>query len=86
MKNLKSLRKQIDRTDESIVILLTKRMEIVKDIGKHKTKNNTPIFDEFRWQKVIKSKKGYLKKIWEIIHKEALEIEKSLSIVSEVEL
>lgn len=77
MKNqLDDLRKQIDKIDESIVNLLSKRIEIVKRIGGLKKKNNIPVLDKLRWQKIIRSKKGYVKKIWEIIHSEALKVEK----------
>jgi len=79
MKNIKDLRKEIDEIDKSIVTLLAKRMEAVKKIGQLKKKNNIPVFDESRWQKVIKSKKGFVKKIWEIIHKEALKVEKNVN-------
>ncbi len=79
MKNqLEDLRKQIDGIDESIVSLLAKRMETVKKVGQLKKKSNIPVLDKSRWQKVIKSKKGFVKKIYNIIHEEALEIEKSL--------
>lgn len=76
MKNkLEDLRKQIDGLDEQIVFLLVKRMKTVKKIGKLKKKNNIQVFDKERWQKVIKSKRGFIKKIWELIHREALKIE-----------
>ena len=76
MKNkLEQLRKRIDKIDESIITLLAQKMKIVKKIGQLKKKNNIPAFDELRWQKIIKSKKGFVKKIWEIIHDEALNIE-----------
>ncbi len=78
MKYLEDLRKQIDSLDEQIVALLVKRMEIVKEIGKYKKENNLPPLDDIRWQEIIKSKKGFIKKIWEIIHKEALKIEKKI--------
>jgi chorismate mutase len=75
---LEDLRKQIDEIDELIVSLLAKRMKIVKEIGRIKKENNLPVFDKSRWQEVIKSKKGFLKKIWKIIHEEALKIENSI--------
>ena len=75
---LEELRKQIDEIDEQITSLLAKRMKVVKAIGQLKKKNNMPILDKSRWQKIIKSKKGYIKKIWEIIHDEALRIEQSI--------
>ena len=79
MKNqLDDLRKQIDEIDKSIINLLAKRMETVKKIGQLKKKRNIPVLDKSRWKKVIKSKKGFVKKIYNIIHEEALKIEKSL--------
>lgn len=78
MKNIKDLRAQIDEIDESIVALLAKRMKIVKKIGQLKKKNNISVLDESRWQKIIKTKKGFVKKIWEIIHNESLKIEQNI--------
>ena len=75
---LKDFRKQIDEIDEQIVNLLAKRMKIVEKVGLLKKKKNIPVLDSARWQKVIKTKKGFVKKIWEIIHEEALKIEKSI--------
>lgn len=78
MKDLEDLRKQIDEIDGRIVNLLAKRMMVVKKVGQLKKKNNIPVFDKSRWEKVIGSKKGFVKKIWKIIHEEALRIEKSI--------
>ena len=79
MKNqLEDLRKQIDGIDESIVNLLAKRMKVVEKVGQLKKKSNIPVLDKSRWQKIIKSKKGFVKKIWKVIHKEALKVEKSI--------
>ncbi len=72
---LEGLRKQIDEIDNSIVILLAKRMEIVKKVGKLKKVNNLPPLDNKRWKEIIKTKKGFIRKIWGIIHDEALKIE-----------
>ena len=76
--NLESLRDQIDEIDELIITLLGKRMQMVKKVGQFKKENNLPSLDNQRWEKIIKSKKGFVKKIWEIIHREALKIEKSI--------
>lgn len=79
MKNqLDGFRKQIDEIDTAIVNLLVKRMKVVEKVGKYKKENNLPPLDKKRWQEVIKTKKGFIKKIWEIIHEEALRIEKNL--------
>lgn len=79
MKNqLDDFRKQIDSIDRSIVNLLAERMEVVSKVGEFKKKNKLPARDNSRWQQVIQSKNGYLKKIWEIIHDEALKVEKQI--------
>ena len=78
MRRLNIFRKQIDEVDGQIVNLLAKRMKTVKKIGRFKKENNIPVLDKLRWQEVIKSKKGYVKKIWNIIHDVALKIEKSI--------
>lgn len=78
MNKLNQLRKQVDRVDNKIVILLNKRIKIVKKVGEYKKVNNLQIIDKKRWQVIIRSKKGYLKKIWGIIHEEALKIEKAI--------
>ena len=75
---IEALRTQIEEIDESVVNLLAKRMDVVKKIGQLKKQNNIPTLDQTRWQKIIESKKGFVKKIWEIIHEEALKIEKSV--------
>lgn len=77
-KQLDGFRKQIDTLDEQIVNLLAERMKVVKKVGVFKKQQNIPPLDPARWQKIIKTKKGYVKKIWEIIHEEALKIEKTL--------
>lgn len=78
MKNIEDLRKQIDKLDDQIVILLAKRMEVVKNVGRLKKENNLPALDSTRWKEIIRAKKGFIKKIWEIIHDEALKIERSI--------
>lgn len=78
MDDLESLRKQIDEIDSSIINLLAKRMKVVKKVGEYKKTNNIPSFDKKRWQEILKSKRGYIKKIWKTIHNEALKIEKSI--------
>jgi len=75
---LKDFRKHIDEIDEQIVNLLAKRMQVVEKVGQYKKENNLPPLDNSRWQKVIESKKGFMKKIWKIIHDEALKVEKQI--------
>ena len=89
MKNkLVKLRKIIDEIDKSIVNLLAKRMKTVKKIGMLKKQQNILPFDQSRWKKVLNFniKKAeslgidpeIIKNIYEIIHAEALKIEKKI--------
>ena len=89
MKNkLVKLRKIIDEIDKSIVNLLAKRMKTVKKIGMLKKQQNILPFDQSRWRKVLNFniKKAeslgidpeIIKNIYEIIHAEALKIEKKI--------
>ncbi len=88
MKNLDDLRKQIDELDENLLRILARRFEVVKKVGQNKKKLNLPAFDEKRFSEVLKSKinkgkeiglnKNLIKKVYKIIHDEALKIEKSI--------
>ncbi len=79
-------RKQIDEVDKQIIQLLAKRFEIVKKIWEWKKENNLSPLQPGRWKKVLESRKNLAKqywinpdlieKIWDLIHKEALNIEK----------
>ena len=87
MKNqLNDLRKQIDEIDSLIINLLAKRMKVVEEVGRLKKKHHIPPLDPARWQRVLNSKMKkakslgldpeMVKKIYNIIHDYALEIEK----------
>lgn len=52
-KNLKSLRNQIDKIDNKLVSLLTKRFGLVKIIGQKKLENKIPVIDNNREQEII---------------------------------
>ena len=87
-KTLEELRKEIDEIDEELLNILSKRMDVVRAIGKVKKENNRNPLDEKRWNDVlerIKSKSKNLsiseelvKKIYDEIHDAALKIEKEL--------
>ena len=52
MENLTTLRKKIDAVDERIVLLLKERMDICKNIGALKVKNDLPVKDYQREDEV----------------------------------
>jgi len=56
MKNLVTLRNEIDAIDDKIIELLAERMKLVKKISKQKEKTGFPVFDKKREEQV--------KKIW----------------------
>ncbi|MGD9677468.1 MAG: chorismate mutase [Vulcanibacillus sp.] len=60
MKDLESIREEIDKIDEEIVGLFEKRMEMVQQIANHKEKFNQPILHKDREQEVLKKCKSKL--------------------------
>lgn len=63
-KTLEELRNEIDTIDASIIAMLGKRMDIVKQIGKTKKDLQLEIVDEARWQTVLQKVKNLGKKIY----------------------
>ncbi len=52
--NLNDLRKEIDQIDEQILVLLSRRGEIVQEVGRHKTRSRSHYFTPEREQVVFK--------------------------------
>lgn len=87
-KQLEGLRKKIDKVDSQILGLLKKRLDLVANVGMIKKKNKVKPLDRKRWQMVLKKlsenakKQGIsnvlIRKIWNLIHEEALKIEKKI--------
>ncbi len=84
---LENLRKQIDTVDEKILTLLSKRISIVRKIGKLKKENGIKLLDEKRWRQLLDSRLSkadsldlpgtLIKEIYGFIHKYSLDIEKN---------
>lgn len=62
MKYLNSLRKKINKIDNNLLKLISKRFEICKKIGKFKNKNNIKIYDKKREKLIFKNLKEKSKK------------------------
>ena len=83
---LTSFRNQIDTIDEEIIYLLSRRFELVKQIGKIKKDLWEEALQPKRWEEVIENlyseaddkwvSREIVKAIWNSIHDEALRIEK----------
>ncbi|WP_313339098.1 chorismate mutase [Sedimentibacter sp.] len=58
--DLNSARIEINEVDKEIVSCLEKRFNLALEIGKYKSENNLPIYDEVREKKVIENCIGYL--------------------------
>ena len=85
MQNLKILRQQIDVLDKELLLIISKRLKIVGQIGILKRQLKLAALQPKRWQEVIDSRVksaeklkldvNFTKKIFNLIHEEALKIE-----------
>ena len=83
---LVSFRNQIDTIDEEIIYLLSRRFELVKQIGNIKKDCWEKALQPKRWEEVLENlyseaedkwvSKQLVKEMWTSIHNEALKIEK----------
>ena len=56
---LDELRHHIDEIDQQIIQLIGKRMDIAREIGKHKKENNIAILQMTRWENVLDKRMKY---------------------------
>jgi len=76
-RELETLRNQIDEIDTKLLELLSQRLEVSSEIGRHKKKIGAPVFDAEREKELIKylqkngSKQGLdvemIEQLWEKI-------------------
>ena len=86
---LTMMRKEIDEIDDSLVQLLSRRMEISRRIGGYKKKNNITILQTTRYNEILEkiTEKGhmadidenFLKKIFDTVHEESVRQQFSVS-------
>jgi len=80
---LEELRTEIDKLDGELLQILSKRMEIIDDIGEYKKENDITILQMKRWAGIIKDRLSigthmglnstFLKKLLTLIHKESIQ-------------
>lgn len=58
--DLNSARIEINEIDREIVTCLEKRMNLSAEIGRYKSENNLPVYDEAREKRVIEACISYL--------------------------
>lgn len=83
---LEDWRKKIDTLDKNLLTSLAKRMEIVRKIGKFKKTQGIALLDEKRWKEVLEGRlvkaeemnlsKDFIKKLYDLIHKYSLDLER----------
>lgn len=86
--DLNNLRLLIDDIDNALLQLFKDRMEVSKAVGEFKKANQLPIFQENRWNELLKDRllKGekiqlsetFIKSIFEAIHEESLRLQNHL--------
>jgi chorismate mutase len=86
MNELEKLRSQIDKVDNEILKNLSRRIRLSRKVGEYKIKNNLPILDNGRWNKLIKGivVKGekldvhstIINEVWNAIHKNSINNQK----------
>ena len=62
MKDLETLRQQIDQVDEKILRLFEERMEIARGVAKYKKAHGMQVFDKTREKKVLQTRSGMVRK------------------------
>lgn len=84
-EGLSALRREIDKTDEQIISLLTARMELSKAVAAEKAKTGAPVFDPAREAQLLERIKAFAgenaalaQEIYEIILKYSKNIQKEI--------
>jgi chorismate mutase len=77
-KIFEAWRIQVDELDNQLIETISKRLEIVKEMGAYKTQRAIPLFEAERWREIIRSRKEisktkgvdeyFIEKIFEAIH------------------
>ncbi len=82
---LEELRSEIDHLDKSLLEVLRKRIDVVKDIREVKNKNQVTIFQMKRWFNILKNRKALARnldldeqiihELFQLIHKYSIDIQ-----------
>jgi chorismate mutase len=80
--SLVSLRSQIDKIDEEILVLIGERMKLAEEIGRYKKDHNMTIFQLERWQEIVATRgqlaeriglsQDFVDRYLEQLHKESI--------------
>ncbi|MEZ5197130.1 MAG: chorismate mutase [Bacteroidales bacterium] len=80
---LEELRTEIDKIDAELINILSRRMELVDEIGNYKSANNITILQLKRWRNIVEDRlksgvdsglnKEFLQRLLEIVHIESIQ-------------
>lgn len=81
-ESLSQLRQQIDRLDDELFTVISKRMSVSKEIGQYKKEHNMPVLQSGRYYQILEKRikeaeelgldKDFMKKVLEAIHEESI--------------
>jgi 3-deoxy-7-phosphoheptulonate synthase len=82
MNLLEELRDKIDTIDSEILSMMSKRMQVAREIGQYKKENNMTILQVERWNQILKTRtelginkeltRDFILKLYELIHDESI--------------
>ena len=85
MRDLQSLREEIDQLDEQLWEVIGKRADVVRQIGEWKRQHGESVIQPERWQQVIKQclahgkqyglSEELVREVMEALHKESVRVE-----------
>ena len=85
MKDLQSLRTEIDQLDEQLWEIIGQRAELVRQIGEWKRQHSEQVVQPERWQQVLQHcqalaeryglSEALVREVMEAIHKESVRVE-----------
>lgn len=81
-KKMANLREQIDHIDRRVLLILSQRMQLAREIGEIKKQNQDAVLQTDRWKKVLKSRMDlgkkmglgvrFIHRLMELIHDESI--------------
>ena len=87
-ESLAELRREIDKLDNELLSLLSKRMRISREIGQYKKEHNMPVLQAQRYDEIL-NKRGaqaveldldpeFIKTVLRAIHEESVQVQMKL--------
>ena len=85
MKDLQTLREEIDQLDEQLWEIIGHRTEVVRKVGEWKRQHGEQVIQSDRWQQVLQHcqiiakeyglREEFVQEVMEILHKESVRVQ-----------